>query len=253
MAKILLEVRDLEAWSDQRKILDKINLQVENKKVLSIIGPRGSGKSTLLRCINRLFEERVGNRVTGDILYNARSIYHPQYNLLKLRRQFSMVFSEPTTFAHLTLFENVALGMRLDQVESGALIGEAVETALRRVGLWADLKDRLHSSPEGLPRGVRQLVCLARSLVLKPKIILMDEATATIGLQKTMVFEQLIREISSKVAVIFTTSSRKQAARISDRTAFLLHGELIEVGKTSELFMNPKDTRTEDYITGRFG
>ncbi len=253
MAKVVLEVRNIEAWSDERKILDQINLNVENKKVLSIIGPRGSGKSTLLRCMNRLFEERIGNRVKGDILYNGNSIYGSDYDLLKLRRQFSMIFAEPTTFPHLTIFENIALGLRLDQVESGAMIGEAVELALRKVGIWDEIKDQLHGSPLQLDPGLKQLICLARTLVLKPKIILMDEATSVIGLQKTMVFEQLIREISNKTPVIFTTSSRKQAARISDRTAFMLSGELIEVGKTSELFMNPKDTRTEDYITGRFG
>ncbi len=253
MAKTILEVCGLEAWSDERKVLDKINLKVENKKVLSIIGPRGSGKSSLLRCINRLFEERIGNRIQGDVLYNGKSIYGEDYNILKLRRQFSMLFSEPTTFPHLTIFENIALGLRLNQIESGAHIGEVVEEALHAVGLWDDLKDQLHQSPQSLKFGVKQLICLARSLVLKPKIILMDEATSTVGLQKTMVFEQLIREISNKTPIIFTTSSRKQAARISDRTAFMLNGELIEVGKTSELFMNPKDTRTEDYITGRFG
>ncbi len=253
MAKVILQVQNLEAWSDQRQILDRINLNVENKKVLSIIGPRGSGKSTLLRCMNRLFEERLGNRVAGDILYNDKSIYREHINILKLRRQFSMIFDKPTTFSHMTIFENIALGLRLDRVESGAYIGEAVEEALVKVGLWSDLKDRLHISPQGLSFGDKQLICLARTLVLKPKIILMDEATSTVGLQKTMAFEQLIREISAKTPVIFTTSSRKQAARISDRTAFILNGELIEVGKTSELFMNPKDTRTEDYITGRFG
>lgn len=253
MARVILEVKNLEAWSDERKILDRVNLNVENKKVLSIIGPRGSGKSSLLRCINRLFEERLGNRVSGDILYNGKSLYHRPHDVLKLRRRFTMLFSEPTTFSHLSIFENVALGLRLSQEESGAVIGEAVENALIKVGLWEDLKGKLHGSPQKLTLGEKQLLCLARSLVLKPKIILMDEATSTIGLQKTMVFEQLIREVAAKIPVIFTTSSRKQAARISDRTAFMLNGELIEVGKTSDLFMNPKDNRTEDYITGRFG
>ncbi len=253
MARTILEVRDLEAWSDDRKILDRINLNVENKKVLSIIGPRGSGKSSLLRCINRLFEERTGNRVAGDVLYEGTSIYAESRDILKLRRKFSMVFAEPTTFNHLSIFENIALGLRLERVESGAVIGEAVEKALLTVGLWDDVKSKLHSSPQRLGRGEKQLLCFARSLVLRPKVILMDEATSTVGLQKTMIFEQLIREVSAKIPVIFTTSSRKQAARISDRTAFILNGELIEVGKTSDLFMNPRDHRTEDYLTGRFG
>ena len=253
MAKVILEIKDLEAWSDERKILHRVNLNVENKKVLSIIGPRGSGKSTLLRCINRLFEERIGNKVEGEVNYNNENIYSKSYDLLSLRRQFSMIFSEPTTFSHLSIFENIALGLRLNQVESGAVIGDAVESALVKVGLWEELKKDLHKSADRLSSGEKQLISLARTIVLKPKIILMDEATSIIGLQNTMIFEQIIRELSDKVPIIFTTSSRKQAARISDRTAFLLDGELIEVGKTSDLFMNPKDTRTEDYITGRFG
>lgn len=253
MARVVLQIKDLEAWSDERKILNRVNLNVENKKVLSIIGPRGSGKSTLLRCVNRLFEERSGHRVSGDIVYEGESVFSPETNLLKLRRHFSMVFSEPTTFTHLSIFENVALGLRLNQVESGAEIGDAVEKALGKVGLWEELRQSLHRSPERLSPGQKQLICLARSLVLKPRMILMDEATSVIGLQDTMFFEQLIRDFSSKIPLLFTTSSRKQAARISDRTAFLLDGELIEVGKTSDLFMNPKDHRTEDFITGRFG
>lgn len=253
MASTIIEVKNIEAWTEERKILNKINLSVENKKVLSIIGPRGSGKSSLLRCMNRLFEERMGNRMTGDILFNGKSIFSHEINLLKHRRQFTMVFAKPTSFSHLSIFENIALGMRLGEIESGAQIGEAVEKALLKVGLWDEVKDRLHQSPDRLGVGEKQLICLARSLVLKPKVILLDEATSLIGLKKTMVFEQLIREISEELPVIFTTSSRKQAARISDRTAFMLDGELIETGKTSDLFMNPKDHRTEDYLTGRFG
>ena len=253
MARIIMQIEDLEAWSDERKILNRVNLAVENKKVLAIIGPRGSGKSTLLRCVNRIFEERPGHRVSGNIFYEDRNLYSADTNLLKLRRQFTMLFSRPSTFPHLSVFENVALGLRLKPVESGAEIGEAVEKALLKVGLWDELKKSLHRSPEKLSLGQKQLICLARSLVLKPKLILMDEPTSIIGLQETMFFEQLIREFSNKIPVLFTTSSRKQAARISDRTAFLLDGELIEVGKTSDLFMNPKDHRTEDFITGRFG
>ncbi len=253
MAKTIMDIKDLEAWSDSRKILDRVNLGVENKKILSIIGPRGSGKSTLLRCINRLFEERQGNRVEGEIWFNGKNLLSSHYNLLKLRRNFSMIFAEPTTFSHLSIFENIALGMRLNRIESGAHIGEAVEKALIQVGLWDDLRQNLNRYPQRLSAGEKQLVCIARSLCLKPKVMLMDEVTSRVGLQVTLQIEQLIREFSEKFPVIFTTSSRKQAARISDRTAFLLDGELIEVGKTSDLFMNPKDTRTEDYITGRFG
>ena len=253
MAKTLLSVHNLQAWFHERKVLDRISLNVLGKRVLAIIGPKASGKSSLLRCLNRLFEEGPGHRVEGEIFFNGENIYSQDYDVFKLRRQFSMVFSEPTTFSHLSIFENIALGLRLKQVKSGAVIGEAVEGALVKLGLWEELKDQLHQSPHKLNEGKKQLICLARSLVLKPKIILMDEATSMIGARETMIFEGLIRSLGQEITVIFTTSSWKQAARVSNQTAFMLNGELIEVGKTSDLFMNPRDHRTEDYITGRFG
>ena len=164
-----------------------------------------------------------------------------------------MIFAEPTTFSHLSIFENIAVGLRLNRVESGAEIGDAVEKALNKLELWSQFKEKLHKTPKDLSNGEKQMICLARTLVMKPKVILMDEPTAVVGLQATMAFEQFIREYSKKATIVMTTSSRKQAARVSDRTAFLLDGELIEIGKTSDLFMNPQDTRTEDFITGRFG
>lgn len=253
MVNQILKIKDLEATQASRSILHRVNFAVDTKKVLSIIGPRGSGKSTLLRCINRLFDERPENKVEGQILFNDNNIYDKNMDILALRRQIAMVFSQPTTFNHLSVFENIALGLRLNQIESGALIGEAVESVLLRLGLWDELRSNLHRSPDKLSRGHKQMICLARSLVLEPQVILMDEPTSVIGLHHTMVFEQFIRELSEKMTIVFTTSSRKQAARISDRTAFILDGELIEIGKTSDLFMNPKDNRTEDFLTGRFG
>lgn len=253
MHKSALEIQDLEAFVDFRQILHRVNFNVENKKVLSIIGPRGSGKSTLLRCLNRLFEQKVNHRVSGHVYLDGKDIYSDEVDLLKLRRQISMIFANPTTFDHLSIFENIAIGLRLKKMESGAEIGDAVEKVLNKIELWDELKDQLNKTPRKLSFGQKQLICLARTLVLKPKIILMDEPTGVIGLQTTMTFEQIIREMSKKITIVMTTSSRKQAARISDRTAFLLDGELIEIGKTSDLFMNPRDNRTEDFITGRFG
>ena len=252
MARKIVEVRDLRAWSFSREILHRVNFDINNKKILSIIGPRGSGKSTLLRCLNRLFGGRSSYKVSGQVLFEGRNIYDESYDLLKLRRQISMVFSEPTIFDHLSVFENVALGLRLNR--QGTMdMDEVVEKVLCRLGLWEDLRGKLHSSPRKLSSGQKQLISLARSVVLKPKIILMDEPTMVLDLQFTLLFEQFIKEFSRKMAIVMTTSSRKQAARISDRTAFMLDGELIEIGKTSDLFMNPQDTRTEDFLTGRFG
>ncbi len=253
MSNSILRSVDLEAWSFSRQVLHRVNFNVEENKILSVIGPRGSGKSTLLRCLNRLFEEKAGSVVSGQVYFDGQNIYEPQFDLFALRRKVAMIFSEPTLFEHLSVFENIALSLRLNQVESGAEIGVAVEKALNKLDLWEPLKDSLHKSPAKLSLGVKQMLCLARIMVLKPKVILLDEPTSVLGLQYTMLFEQFIKEYSKKVTLIMTTSSRKQAARISDRTAFMLNGELIEIGKTSDLFMNPKDHRTEDFLTGRFG
>lgn len=253
MAKFFLEAKDLDANVFDKTVLNRVNFSAERNKILSIIGPHGSGKSTLLRCLNGLFEEQPGHKLTGEIFFEGENILEKSYDRLCLRRSMSMVFARPTTFNHLSVFENVALGMRINHIESGAEIGDMVEKSLRRLNLWSSLKDQLHKTPERLSAGNRQLICLARSLALRPKAILMDEPTGVIGLKYAMQFEQYLREIADNVSIIMTTSSRKQAARISDRTAFLLDGELIEIGKTSDLFMNPKDTRTEDFLTGRFG
>ncbi len=253
MSNPILKIIDLEAWSHSRQLLHRVNFTADENKILTIIGPRGSGKSTLLRCINRLFEEKMGQVVHGQVLFDGQNIYDKNFDIFNLRREISMIFSEPTLFEHLSVFENIALSLRLNQIESGAEIGVAVEKSLTRLELWDQLKDSLHKSPAKLSLGVKQMICMARTLVLKPRIILLDEPTSVVGLQYTMLFEQFIKEYSKKATLIMTTSSRKQAARISDRTAFLLNGELIEIGKTSDLFMNPKDHRTEDFLTGRFG
>lgn len=253
MAKEILSIQNLDAWISSRQVLDKVNFTVKEGKVLSIIGPMGSGKSSLLRCINRLFEERAETQVAGQVEFYGKNVYENDINIFNLRREIGMVFSEPTPFFHMTIFENVAIGLRLAEIKSGSEIGEAVEATLQKVSLWDDVKSQLHKPVNKLQPYQQQLLCLARALVLKPKLVLMDEPTSVIGLQGTMIFEQLIKELAQKTTVIFTSSSRKQAARVSDRTAFLLDGELIEIGKTSDLFMNPKDSRTEDYLTGRFG
>ncbi len=253
MAKKIMEVHDLQVWSPSQQVLHRVNFDISNKRILSIIGPQGSGKSTLLRCLNRLIEERGGYKVSGQVMFEGRDIYDKSCDLLKLRRQISMVFSQPTIFDHLSIFENMTLGLRFGKQESGALIGDAVEKILLRLGLWDEFRGQLHTLPQKLSVEHKQFISLARSLILKPKLILMDEPTTNLDLQFTLLFEQFIKEFSKKTAIVMTTSSRKQAARISNSTAFLLNGELIEIGRTSDLFMNPQDNRTEDFLTGRFG
>lgn len=253
MAKKIMEIKDLQVWSSSHQILHSVNFDINNKRILSIIGPQGSGKSTLLRCLNRLIEERVGYRVSGLVIFEGKNIYDQFVDLLNLRRQVSMIFSQPIVFDHLSIFENVTLGLRFWKGKTGALIDEAVEKILSRLGLWDEFKDQLHKTPQKLSVEYKQFVCLARSLILKPKLVLMDEPTTRLDFQFTLLFEQIIKEFSRKTTFVMTTSSRKQAARISNSTAFLLNGELIEIGRTSDLFMNPQDNRTEDFLTGRFG
>ena len=253
MSSPLLKISSLNAWHGSRQVLSRVNISVGAGKILAVIGPMGAGKSTLLRCVNRLYEHIPETSLSGKIELQGKDIYQPDIDILQLRKKVGMIFSEPTVFSHLSIFENVALGLRLGGVKSGAEIGEAVEKALARVNLWQALKDLIHSSPTKLSVGNRQRLCLARALVLKPKILLMDEPTSNMEQHAGARFEQVLRNVGDKTTIIFATSSRKQAARVSDQTAFLLDGELIEIGKTSDLFMNPQDSRTEDYLTGRFG
>ena len=253
MAKKIMEIKNLEVRSSSHQVLHSVNFDISGKKILSIIGPQGSGKSTLLRCLNRLIEERVGYKVSGQVIFDGKNIYDRSIDLLNLRRQVSMVFSQPVVFDHLSVFENITLGLRFVRENTGILINETVEKILSRLGLWDELKDQLHKSPQKLSVEYKQFICLARSLILKPKLVLMDEPTTRLDVQFTLLFEQIIKEFSRKTTVVMSTSSRKQAARISNSTAFLLNGELIEIGRTSDLFMNPQDNRTEDFLTGRFG
>jgi len=249
----LLEVENLEAWQRNRQWLRQINFKLDSGNLLAIIGPLGAGKTTLLRCMNRLFELQPDSRVGGEVRIGAANIYDKDVDVLSLRRKVGLVFSEPTVFRSMSIYENVAVGLRLARVQSGAQVAESVEKALRHVHLWNDVKDQLRDIPQKLSYGDLQKLCIARALVLRPEILLMDDPTATLGLQEVTQFEQMLQELKDRVTVVFTTSHRKQAARVSDKTAFLLDGELIEIGKTSEMFMNPKQTQTEDYLTGRFG
>ena len=228
-----LQITNLNAWLGKQKILNQVNVAVEQRKVLSVIGPMGSGKSTLLRCINRLFEEIPGARVEGKVELMGRDVYGCDANLLKTRRKLAMIFAKPTPFAHMSLFENVAIGLRLSGEKSGAVVGEAVEKALMRVELWDSLKNDLHKPVSRLSEVDWQRLCLARALVLRPKVLLMDEPTGMLDLQAGVKFEQIIRNLREKITIVLVSRSRKQAARISDQTAFMLDGELIEIGKTS--------------------
>lgn len=232
----------------------KISLNCSASAVTSIIGPSGCGKSTLLRCINRLHESVAGATVRGSVRVGALDIYSRSVNPVALRREIGMVFQRPAPFPTLSVFDNVAAGLRAQRQRLGrAELADAVERALHRASLWADVRDRLHGSAIALSGGQQQRLCIARALATGPKVLLLDEPTASLDPLSSQKVEELVYELRGAVTVVIVTHNMQQAARVSDRTVFMLAGELIEVAPTSQLFTTPGDARTEAYITGRFG
>jgi phosphate transport system ATP-binding protein len=251
----ILTVRRLNAWFGPARVLRNVSLDFADRTVTAIIGPSGCGKSTMLRCLNRMHETVPGAIVEGDVLLGDTSIYRGDLNAIAVRRHIGMVFQRPTPFPTMSVRDNVAAGLRI-QVGRGPSkkeTDEIVQQALERAGLWKEVKDRLKESAVGLSGGQQQRLCIARALATSPRLILLDEPTASLDPLSTQTVEELVYELKQTIAVIIVTHNMQQAARISDRTAFMLNGELIEVEPTSNLFTNPRDSRTEAYVTGRFG
>jgi phosphate transport system ATP-binding protein len=251
----ILTVRRLNAWFGPARVLRNVSLDFADRTVTAIIGPSGCGKSTMLRCLNRMHETVPGATVEGDVLLGDASIYRGELNAIAVRRHIGMVFQRPTPFPTMSVRDNVAAGLRI-QVGRGPSKNETdeiVQQALERAGLWKEVKDRLSESAVGLSGGQQQRLCIARALATSPRLILLDEPTASLDPLSTQIVEELVYELRQTIAVIIVTHNMQQAARISDRTAFMLNGELIEVEPTSTLFTNPRDSRTEAYVTGRFG
>jgi phosphate transport system ATP-binding protein len=251
----ILTVRRLNAWFGPARVLRNVSLDFADRTVTAIIGPSGCGKSTMLRCLNRMHETVPGAIVEGDVLLGDASIYRGELNAIAVRRHIGMVFQRPTPFPTMSVRDNVAAGLRI-QVGRGPSKNETdeiVQQALERAGLWKEVKDRLSESAVGLSGGQQQRLCIARALATSPRLILLDEPTASLDPLSTQIVEELVYELRQTIAVIIVTHNMQQAARISDRTAFMLNGELIEVEPTSTLFTNPRDSRTEAYVTGRFG
>ena len=243
---------DLSAWYGSRQVLTSVSLPVREHAVTAIIGPSGCGKSTFVRCLNRMHEVTPGARVRGRVLLAGRDIYGPEVDPIDLRRRVGMVFQKPNPFPTMTVRENVLAGYRLTGVRPGSA-GEVVETALRRAALWDEVKDRLHAPGTSLSGGQQQRLCIARALAVNPEVLLMDEPCSALDPTATARIEELIHELSSTVTIVIVTHNMQQAARVSEHTAFLYLGELVEYGETANLFTRPADQRTEDYITGRFG
>ena len=229
-----------------------IDLDFHSNEVTAIIGPSGCGKSTMVRCINRMHEEVPGARAEGRVLLDDFDIYDPSVDVVAVRRAIGMVFQKPNPFPTMSVFDNVASGLRLASRGRGDL-QHKVESALRSAGLWEEVKDRLSEPGAGLSGGQQQRLCIARSLAVEPEVILMDEPCSALDPIATLKIEELIDQLKSKVTIVIVTHNMQQAARVADRTAFMLSGELVEVGPTQQIFTNPNDSRTEEYVTGKFG
>ena len=253
----MVETRGLDAWYGEFQALRKVDFSAARGRVTAIIGPSGCGKTTLLRALNRMNDLVPGYRATGDIVLDGSPAPTDPAGVIGLRRHMGMLFQRPNPFP-MSVFDNVAYGLRLERRYKKAELAEPVERALNRAGLWDEVKDRLSRSGLGLSGGQQQRLCLARSLAVEPEVILMDEPTSALDPIATLKVEELMREFRDEVTIIIVTHNMQQAARVSDVTAFMLMGagragELVEMNNTFELFNRPRDRRTEDYITGRFG
>jgi phosphate transport system ATP-binding protein len=250
---IILETKKLGAWFGKVHAVKGIDLPVVDKTVTALIGPSGCGKSTFLRCLNRLHEEVPGARIEGEVLLAGENIYAKGIDPVSVRRKIGMVFQKPNPFPALSIFENVAAGLRLAGITQRALLQETVERSLHQAALWDEVKDKLKQPGTSLSGGQQQRLCIARALAVSPPVLLMDEPTSALDPISTAKIEELVLELKKDVTVIIVTHNMQQAARISDWTGFFLLGELIEFRETSQMFTNPVDKRTEQYITGRFG
>jgi len=249
----VLDVKNLNAWFGKNQALYGINLDVSANAVTAIIGPSGCGKSTFIRCLNRLHEEGAEARAEGIAMVEGKNIYAPGVDPVAIRRKIGMVFQKPNPFPSMSIFDNVAVGLKLAGVRRAALLREAVERSLTLSALWDEVKDKLHEPGMSLSGGQQQRLCIARALAVEPSVLLMDEPTSALDPISTAKIEELVTELKKTVTIVIVTHNMQQAARISDKTAFFLLGELVEYDDTSRLFTAPKDPRTERYITGRFG
>ena len=251
-AGLSVRLEQLHAFYGNSEQLKGIDLEFRANEVTAIIGPSGCGKSTMIRCINRMHEEIPGARAEGRVLLDDLDVYAPSVDVVAVRRAIGMVFQKPNPFPTMSIFDNVAAGLRLTSRRGGDLRAK-VEIALRSAGLWDEVADRLDEPGAGLSGGQQQRLCIARSLAVDPEVILMDEPCSALDPIATLKIEELIAELKTRVTIVIVTHNMQQAARVADRTAFMLDGSLVEVGPTQEIFTKPGDPRTEEYVTGKFG
>jgi len=232
--------------------LKQITMPIAKHSVTALIGPSGCGKSTLLRSINRMHDLYPGNKYDGEILYNGRNILDAKEDLINLRVNIGMIFQKPTAFP-MSIFDNVAYGLRLQGMKNKTELGDRVEKALKDAAIWKEVQNRLKHDANGLSGGQQQRLCIARAIAVEPEVLLFDEPTSALDPISTQGIEELVTELKEKVSIVIVTHNMQQAARVSDYTGFMYLGELIELGKTEELFVTPAERLTEEYITGKFG
>ena len=247
----IIETKDLCLYYADNKALKNINMSINKNEVTALIGPSGCGKSTFLRTLNRMNDLIEIVRITGEVFFEEKDIYK-DYDEIYLRKRIGMVFQRPNPFP-MSIYDNIAYGPRIHGTKNKKVLDEIVEKSLKGAALWDEAKDRLKSSALGMSGGQQQRLCIARTLAVSPEVILMDEPTSALDPISTGKMEELMDELKKKYTVIIVTHNMQQAGRIADKTAFFLNGEVIEYGKTEDIFYNPRDKRTEDYITGRFG
>jgi phosphate transport system ATP-binding protein len=249
---VVFETKNLNLWYGEDHALKNIDLNIYENEVTAIIGPSGCGKSTFIKTLNRMIELIPIVRTSGEITYRGRNIFDKNYRVEELRTQVGMVFQKPNPFPK-SIYDNVAYGPRIHGIRDKKILDEIVEKSLRGAAIWDEVKDRLHENAFGLSGGQQQRLCIARCLAIEPDVILMDEPTSALDPISTLKVEELVQELKKNYSIVIVTHNMQQAARISDRTAFFLNGEVVEYSETDILFSTPRDKRTEDYITGRFG
>lgn len=250
--KVTLKVSNLDLFYSDQQALKGINMEIPEKKVTAFIGPSGCGKSTLLRCFNRMNDLVDGVRITGSILLHDENIYDPNVNVANLRRRIGMVFQKPNPFPK-SIYENVAYGLRIQGIKNRRTLDKAVERSLRAAALWEEVQDRIHESALSLSGGQQQRLVIARAIAIEPEVLLLDEPASALDPISTLKIEELIYELKRDYTIVIVTHNMQQATRVSDYTAFMYLGDLVEFGDTKKIFTNPEQKQTEDYITGRYG